>query len=92
MTVRVNLPPGCDGLNMQDGTRYSGRGHVDVADSHAKAVENLTTGGDAGLVSARGRTYLGTRKGRRCSRCRRLWNAWSYLCPRCGDVTDPEDE
>jgi hypothetical protein len=93
MTVRVNLPPGCNGLNLQDGTRYTGHnGHVDVAEHHAAAVERLSTGGDAGLVSARPRSYLGTKKGRRCEPCRRLWNAWSYVCPRCGVITAPEAE
>lgn len=92
MAVRVNLPPGCEGLNMQDGTRYTGRsGAVTVADRHAAAVDKLTTGGDAGLVSGRFRGFLGTKRGRWCAFCRRLWNVWNVTCPRCEATTEDDD-
>ena len=37
MSRTVNLPPGCAGFTMQDGTQYRGRegGSVTVADGHA---------------------------------------------------------
>ncbi len=84
MTVRVNLPPGCEGFNMQDGTRYSASqgGTVTVADRHAKAVTRQI-GGDAGLADGRFKGFLGTKRGRWCAACRRAWNAWSVTCPRC---------
>lgn len=95
MTVRVNLPPGCEGLNMQDGKRYtaaSAGGHVDVEDRHAAAIDRLSTGGDAGLVSGgRFRSFIGTRRGRWCPACSRVWNAWSHECPRCGADTVEDD-
>lgn len=94
MGVRVNLPPGCDGLNMEDGTRYTRnrRGTVEVADRHAAAV-NKQVGGEGGLIGGAGgfRGFLGTRRGRWCAACRRVWNAWSLSCPRCGEDT-VEDE
>ena len=92
MSKRVTLPPGCDGLNMQDGTRYSGRsgGAVTVADEHAAAITRLTTGGDAGLVDGRFKGFLGTKAGRWCTECRRLWNAWSRTCPKCARPTVAE--
>lgn len=93
MGVRVNLPPGCDGLNMQDGTRYTRnrRGSIEVSENHAAAVERQI-GGEGGLAYAAGfRGFLGTRRGRWCTACTRLWNAWSHECPRCGEPT-VEDE
>ena len=96
MTVRVNLAPGCSGFTMAgDGTHYkAGRpgGHVDVADHHAPYIDGMSGNGDAGLLSAKGRHFIGTRKGRRCTGCGRLWNVWSLTCPReqCGAATEPE--
>jgi len=86
--VRVNLPPGCEGFNMQDGTRYAGKagGTVEVAERHATAVQKQI-GGDAGLAFAGFRGFLGTKKGRWCAACCRMWNAWSHSCPRCGEDT-----
>lgn len=91
MAVRVEMPAGCFGFSMQDGTKYSGRpgGHVTVTDEHARAIER-TNGGDAGLVQAKYRSFMGTKAGRWCESCRRLWNSWSVACPRCGKDTVPE--
>lgn len=82
---------------MQDGTTYNGRpgGRVTVADQHGDAIAR-TLGGDAGLVgSGRFGVFLGTRKGRVCEPCHRVWQAWSTKCPRCGaetiDLSAPED-
>ncbi len=93
MAVRAELPPGCSSLHMEDGTTYNaGRpgGHVDVAEHHARAINRMGGNGTAGLVSAKGWHYLGTKKGRWCAACRRVWNAWSADCPRCGAATEPE--
>jgi hypothetical protein len=92
---RVNLPPGCDGLNMQDGTRYTAPragGAVTVSDRHAHAITRQARGGDAGLLDGRFKGFLGTKRGRWCRSCRRLWNAWSAACPRCEADTVWEDE
>jgi hypothetical protein len=90
----VNLPPGCSGLQMTDGTNYTGKpgGRVNVADEHAPFVRRQV-GGDAGLVGHGSfRTFLGTKAGRWCVPCRRLWQSWSAQCPRCGEDTLPEAE
>jgi len=90
MSKRVNLPPGCDGLNMEDGTRYTASqagGTVTVADRHARAVTKLATGGDGGLVDGRFKGFLGTKKGRWCPTCIRVWNAWNTTCPKCDGET-----
>jgi len=91
--VKVQLPPGCSGLTMQDGTNYSSArkgGHVMVDEDHAPYVRRQV-GGDAGLVGhASFRAMgIGTKAGRWCASCKRLWNAWSTQCPRCGAATDP---
>jgi hypothetical protein len=94
VSVRVNLPPGCDGLNMEDGTRYTrnSRGSVEVSDRHATAVQKQV-GGEGGLAFAGGfRGFLGTKRGRWCVACARLWNVWSHECPRCGEATVTEDD
>jgi hypothetical protein len=90
----VNLPPGCAGLRMEDGTHYTGRegGHVTVADEHAPHIRR-EVGGDAGLTGHGSfRSFMGTKDGRWCSRCRFLAQSWSTLCPRCGEPTVPEGE
>jgi hypothetical protein len=92
--IDVPLPPGCSGFTMQDGKHYSGRegGTVRVSDEHAPFIRRQV-GGDAGLVGyAAFRTYGGTKDGRWCPDCRRLWNRWSACCPRCGQDTIPEAE
>ena len=94
MTRRINLPPGCRGFNMQDGTPYSGTegGHVYVEDEHAPFIQRQV-GGDAGLVgSAAFRQFAGTKDGRWCGSCRFLAQRWSVVCPRCGRDTIPEAE
>jgi hypothetical protein len=89
MPVTVELPPGCKGLDCKDGTRYTAAqpgGHIRVDDRHAEAI---TQGqyGEHGLMDARGRTFLGTKAGRECSACRRVWQVWSFVCPKCGGET-----
>lgn len=87
--MKITMPPGCEGFNMEDGTRYSGKpgGTVEVSDRHAKAVDRQI-GGDGGLAYAGGyRGFVGTKTGRWCAPCRRIWNAWSHTCPKCGEPT-----
>jgi hypothetical protein len=88
MSTRIELPPGCSGITCQDGTRYTGRkgGSVVVDDRHAAAIARSRHGG-TGLITAARMTQLGTRTGRWCPACARLWQAWSRTCPRCGGVT-----
>ena len=89
---QVNLPPGCSGFTMADGTQYKGRegGRVTVADSHASYIQRQV-GGDAGLVgSAQFREFTGTKDGRWCAACNFLAQRWSVCCPRCGRDTIPE--
>ena len=87
MSIRTELPPGCSSLRMEDGTRYKARkpgGFVNVSEGHADAINRLSGNGDAGLLSAKGAHYIGTKNGRWCAACRRLWNVWNDECPRCG--------
>jgi hypothetical protein len=86
--VKVNLPPGCSGFNCADGTKYSGRpgGTVEVADRHAKAI-NKGAYGQQDFIAATGATSFGTKKGRWCQTCNRLWNAWNHTCSKCGNAT-----
>lgn len=89
MSVKVQLPPGCSGLDCKDGTRYTASrpgGSISVDDRHASAI-NGGQYGDTGLVSAKGAVSFGTKRGQWCRACRRLWNAWNHECPKCGTET-----
>lgn len=94
MSVRVNLPPGCEGIDPLNGSRpYMARAGtaVTVSDEDAARLNRMPSNGTAGLLDARFRVLsLGTKAGRWCGACKRLWQAWSQVCPRCGAATEPE--
>lgn len=94
MGVKVQLPPGCSGFDCADGTKYKANrkgGTVEVSDRHAKAI-NSGQYGDTGFVSAKGALSMGTKDGRWCQNCNRIWNAWNKVCSKCGQATLSEDE
>jgi hypothetical protein len=87
--VKVQLPPGCKGLDCKDGTRYTASkpgGYVTVSDRHAGAIESGQFG-ETGLIDASGTQAFGTQKGRKCPSCKWLWNTWTKVCHRCGEET-----
>jgi hypothetical protein len=89
MGVRVTLPPGCDGINCADGSRYSASragGSVILEDHHAAAIPKSRL--QDMLSSSFAVTGAGTKKGRYCP-CSplRIWNSWSRECPKCGQET-----
>jgi hypothetical protein len=89
MSVKVNLPPGCSGLDCKDGTKYTASkpgGTVEVDDRHAGAI-NRGQYGQQGFIAAKGAVSFGTKRGMACGPCKRVWNAWSSVCPRCGAET-----
>jgi hypothetical protein len=88
--VKVNLPPGCSGFDCKDGTKYKADkpgGSVTVSEDHARAI-NQGQYGQKDFITAKGAQAFGTRRGRWCAPCRRVWNAWNDTCPRCGGVTE----
>lgn len=88
--AKVNLPPGCTGLDCKDGTRYTADkpgGAVEISDRHATAVKTGQFSGDGHLLGNVGQLSFGTKKSRRCEPCGRIWNAWSTECPKCGEPT-----
>ena len=91
MATRVQLPAGCYGIEAADGTKYTAKpgGHVEVSDRHAKAIQK-SQHQTIGMLNGRQGFYIGTKKGRWCKGCRRLWQAWSIECPRCGGATDAD--
>lgn len=89
MSVKVQLPPGCKGLDCKDGTRYTASrpgGSITVDDRHARAI-NTGQFGEKGLMSAKGAVSFGTKRSQVCPDCHRVWNAWNETCPRCGVPT-----
>ncbi|GAA4626887.1 hypothetical protein GCM10023196_036970 [Actinoallomurus vinaceus] len=91
MSTRVTLPPGCYGLQMGDGTKYTAKpgSTVTVEDRHAGAIKT-STNGRTGVVSATRSYGLATKAGRWCEPCRFLAQAWATTCPRCGGSTIEE--
>lgn len=82
--VKVNLPPGCSGFNCADGTVYKGKpgGSVTVTETHARAI-NQGQYGEKDFITAKGAQAFGTKRGRWCEPCRRVWNVWNHECPKC---------
>lgn len=87
-TTRVELPPGCAGLDLPDGT-------VARPDELGGAVEIPTQYATAGLVAALGLARVGVgfvraRMGPTsavCTTCRFhrfVWSDRPDICPRCG--------
>lgn len=91
MGTRVQLPPGCSGVTAEDGTRYTAKkgGSVVLEDRHARAIQK-GVGTASQILTADFSVSIGTKKGRFCSACKRIWQAWSEICPRCGATTQPE--
>lgn len=94
MSVKVQLPPGCSGFDCADGTKYKATkkgGTVEVSERHAAAI-NSGQYGTTGFISAKGALVIGTKDGRWCQKCNRLWNKWNKTCGKCGEATMDEAE
>lgn len=85
MGQRVQLPAGCGGFRCADGSVYSAKPGTSVVleDHHARSLSK-SQHQSIGLVTANEGFSFGTKKSRYCGPCRREWNAWSDLCPKCG--------
>jgi len=89
---KIQLPDGCRGLDMADGTKYSAKpgDKVEVSESHARYLKTSFYG-QSGIMSSGEQMSFGTKRTRVCVPCRgRRWNAWNETCPRCGDATIEE--
>lgn len=94
MSVKVQLPPGCKGFDCADGTKYTAKkagGSVEVSERHAAAI-NGGQYGQTNFISAKGALSFGTKNGRWCRTCNRLWNAWNHTCSKCGSETVLEED
>jgi hypothetical protein len=88
---QVQLPVGCNSLKFPDGKEYYGKrsGHVNVDDDHAKMIAR-SSNGRAGIINGSLTAAIGTKAGRWCTECIRLWQSWSKTCPKCGRETEEE--
>jgi hypothetical protein len=89
--TRVQLPDGCYGLEMASGRKYDAPrsgGTVEVDPADARYI-GTSFYGQSGIMRGGEQFCIGTRKGRRCPECTRIWQAWSALCPRCNKPTEP---
>lgn len=83
----MTLPEGCRGVDMASG-QYTARpgDRIQVSPGNADIIRQRAAG------VRRGETFaFGTRRGRRCEPCGRLWNAWNASCPRCEMPTEEVD-
>lgn len=80
-----SVPPGCTGLQMQDGTRYpatrTGRVVVDNA-NHAKHIERVSGNGGGHIHRSTGGIPVTNSK--HCPTCRFVGYGWQSTCPRDG--------
>lgn len=93
MSQRVQLPPGCSGFRCADGSVYSAKPGTSVVleDHHASSLAK-SQHQSIGLVKSGESFSIGTKKGRWCPACSRVWQAWSVACPRCGAETLAQGE
>jgi hypothetical protein len=88
----VRLPDGCQGLDMQDGTKYTAPrqgGTVDMEPQHARAI-NRGWYGQSGTMRGGPQFSFATKGGRTCPACSRRWHTWTLLCHACQVPTQPE--
>ena len=92
---KIQLPDGCRGLDMADGTKYTSKpgDKVEVSDNHAKYLKTSFYG-QSGIMAHGERMSFGTKVVKVCSaHCSPTrWNAWNDTCPRCGKPTTEETE
>lgn len=94
MSKRVNLPPGCSGFTTKDGSTLKADkpgGSVTISDRHAKAL-NQSQYAEQDFISAKGGLTFGTKRGMLCVHCKRVWNAWNDVCPKCDAETVEMDQ
>lgn len=91
--TRVQLPDGCSGLDMANGKKYTAEKPGGTVEVTGKDAHYLDTSwyGQSGVMHGSSQFTLGTKTGRWCTTCSRLWQAWSTTCPRCGADTKPEE-
>jgi hypothetical protein len=83
---RIELPDGARGVDADGNYTARPGDRVNVSTGHAAAIAARASRAMPGE-----RFVFGTKRGQVCPTCRRRWNAWSAVCPRCGADT-VEDE
>jgi len=81
----IPLPEGARRVASDGSNRYTGGegDRVTVSPGNADIIRRYAAG-----RPGRGQRFgLGTKTSRTCQPCRRVWNAWSTVCPRCGQPT-----
>jgi hypothetical protein len=91
LSETVTLPPGCAGFTTASGRTIKAKpgGTVTLEDHDATALLK-SQHASIGLVTRQSHR-LGTKSGRWCLSCRRLWQAWTRKCPKCHEPTVPEE-
>ena len=87
----MTLPAGCVGLDFADGakTPETAQGtSIEISDRNAHYISKSWYGQN-GVISSTGYSF-GTRGTRWCANhpVPRAWNAWTAICPSCGQPTE----
>jgi hypothetical protein len=90
--TRVNLPPGCYGIEVAGykSRRVKPGSHLDIDNPRVARLIGKSSNTELGIISNKELVGIGTKAGRWCKPCKRLWQAWSETCPKCGLETEPE--
>lgn len=91
---RIALPPGCYGLKFANGSKTPNArpgSSITVSDEQARAIRK-SSNGRLGIVGSQQVTAFRGGHGRRCTSCSFLAWGWSMTCPRCGELTEEEQE
>jgi hypothetical protein len=91
MSERVTLPPGCAGFTTADGRTLPAKAGTSIVLEDHDVARLMKSGHAANGLISRQAHRLGTKQGRWCLACRRLWQAWSLECPNCHEPTMPEN-
>jgi hypothetical protein len=88
---KIQLPDGCYSLNMANGKRYDAAKPGGTVEVSSKDAHYISTSfyGQTGIMRGSEQFAFRGRSGRWCTSCKRLWHAWSHVCPRCGADTTP---
>lgn len=85
--TQITLPDGCRGVDMATG-QYTARpgDRIQVSPGNADIIRQRAAQVRRGEAFA-----FGTKRGRSCGPCGRVWNAWNTSCPKCQTSTEEVD-
>lgn len=73
-----------------DGSQFNSRtGTVSIPDEYMPELAT-STAVTSGILRTGQSFRLGTKVGKVCPQCSRIWQAWTLVCPKCNVETESE--